>query len=1050
MPQQRPTTLIAPLTGIRRALLRRAVMLNAADGLATAAGLFVLLEIWQLGFRMTESTAGILAAGGLALAAGAFLVRHVRLILRQPGPAALALQVEKARPELLDAFVCAVELEQKSATGRLRPLEQGLLTDMQNQFGGKDAFLAEIFQSRLSWRRFIRHAIVAIALAVMAVRGTAFAKAAWHLRDVLAGKSTGITVELPAAEMPAGSDARILATVHRWEQQAEIVYDDGSDNGAVRLPMPATSDGRFAFTFYSVADTIRFRIVTPALKSAWHHLPVFEPPAVEAVEITVTPLPYTGRAVQKTDTFTDLGLIAGETLSVSLTAPLADRAWLRTDSPADATMAFIADSRGGGSGNGRRLTATTVPRGTGQRQVRLEDAAGHRVEGQPFLITVSPDLPPIIELRSPEQDTQLKPGDALRLHAFAGDDFGVSAVTLQFSINGGPRQAVALWKHSGPDRQLEVEYSQIWDIPALNPAEGDLIAAQVLAADNREPEAQLARSEVFFVVIRPELKSAESDGASGPQKKMDLSDLLAESKRLLRLTWDVLALADAARTRAAADLTRGVRELELEVRRRFHAIQEESQGMVAEPLPTLFNACSLELNQAAALLERDLPEESITPQERSLAALVQIETELLRNAMKSKKSQGGEGESEQQNDEQQQQQQDESSQAENARQQREKMRAMLENLRRLVPRQENVNENAGKPGAILPALAAKQDGIGDDAAAIRDELGAMADAARATASIGNAEQEMGRASEAWRGEDARTGAIHGARARLQLLAAIRQLEDAIRKASANAIAQLAEQAGQLSEAQKQAAAQSEQAARQGDRPEQSGARAQQEKLQQQTEQLQDRLRQAADDLQEEFPDAAQAVRDAGRQAQSRGLPESQQRAMNALLYKRFDRAAKEQTDAANYLQALANDLHEAGGKLPPMSEEDLRDALQRLQELASRANAATRDQNQERASQQLDRIRGEAAQALQPFADAFQDQRLQQIADDLSMPTGEESPSAAGERLFQQFRAAAAVLEQLLGKMTATQKVRLHRGVVAPPEKYRRQVEEYFKGLGQD
>lgn len=101
MPQQRPTTLIAPLTGIRRALLRRAVMLNAADGLATAAGLFVLLEIWQLGFRMTESTAGILAAGGLALAAGAFLVRHVRLILRQPGPAALALQVEKARPELL-------------------------------------------------------------------------------------------------------------------------------------------------------------------------------------------------------------------------------------------------------------------------------------------------------------------------------------------------------------------------------------------------------------------------------------------------------------------------------------------------------------------------------------------------------------------------------------------------------------------------------------------------------------------------------------------------------------------------------------------------------------------------------------------------------------------------------------------------------------------------------------------------------------------------------------------------------------------------------------
>lgn len=1038
MPLPANTSLLKPLTGIRRSLLRRAIGKNCANALGAAAGLFVLLELWQLGFKVTESAAALTAIVGLLLIAIIFLFRHVRLLLRQPSPTQLALVIENARPELLDAFVCAVELEQKRASGTpLRHMEESLLADMQGQYADDEAFFAAIFRSHLSWRRPLLHTAAAIILAVIAVRSDALAKATYGLRDLLAGKDTGITVELPATEMPAGSDARILATVHRWEKQAEIIYTDGSD--AVRLPMPATQDGRFAFTFYSLTDSVRFRIVTPALTSRWHELPVFTPPAIDAVTMTVTPQAYTGRPIQVVEAFTDLGLIAGETLTVAIKAPLATEAWLLSDD--DDAQAFQPADNG-------RLELTSKPKQTGQRRVRLQDAAGHRVDCQPFTITVSPDLPPIIELRAPEQDTQLKPGDAVRLSLFAGDDFGISAVTLQYSINGGQRQTVKLWKNDGVNRQLEVEYSEIWDIPGLKLEEGDLISAQVIAADNREPEPQRARSELFFIVIRPEQEIDETDGASGPQKKMDISDLLAESKRLLRLTWDVLTLADAPRARAAGDLVRGVRELELEVRRRFNTIQEESQGMVAEPLPTLFSTCSHELNQAVALLERDLTEESISPQERALAALVKIETELLRNAMKSKKSQEG-GEDSEGEQQEQQQQSDPSSQAEQARQRLEKMREMLENLRRLTQRQESVNENVNQPGAILSALAAKQDDIGADAADIRDELTAVPEAGSAAASVRNAEQEMSRAAAAMQAEDARTGGIHGARARLQLLAALRQLEDAIRKASANAIAQLAEQAAQLSEAQKQAANQSEQAA-QGAQVDHNAAREQQQKLSQMTEKLQERLRQTADGIQKDFPDAAQALREAGRQAQARGLPESQQRAQNALLYKRFNRAAKEQTDAANYLQALAHDLHEAGGKLPPMSEEELRDALQRLQELASQTDAAARDQNQERARQRLDQIRSEAAQTLQPFAEAFKDQRLQQITDDMSMPSGEESPSEAADLMFQQFRAAAAVLEQLLGKMTVERKVKLHRDIVTPPEKYQRQVEEYFKGLGQD
>ena len=69
MPLPANTSLLKPLIGIRRSLLRRTIGKNCANALGAAAGLFVLLELWQLGFKLTESAAALTASVGLLLIA---------------------------------------------------------------------------------------------------------------------------------------------------------------------------------------------------------------------------------------------------------------------------------------------------------------------------------------------------------------------------------------------------------------------------------------------------------------------------------------------------------------------------------------------------------------------------------------------------------------------------------------------------------------------------------------------------------------------------------------------------------------------------------------------------------------------------------------------------------------------------------------------------------------------------------------------------------------------------------------------------------------------
>ncbi|NLF95022.1 MAG: hypothetical protein GX564_14145, partial [Oligosphaeraceae bacterium] len=638
----------------------------------------------------------------------------------------------------------------------------------------------------------------------------------------------------------------------------------------------------------------------------------------------------------------------------------------------------------------------------------------------------------------------------LLLDILARDDFGLLDLVLQYSLSGADRQARLLY--AAPENQpaeKELEVSQRWDFAGLELQDGDLLTCVLLVRDNRQPTPQTTRSDLFFITVRPDRDSIESDGQSGGQeKKADISDLLAEAKRLLRFSWDILSTATlvppAELQQQQFALLRDLKELELEVRRRFNQLQTEAKGMIAEPLPSLFAAAGQQYLAAIALAERQLIEESLQPQERALTALVRIENEMLKNSMRSKQSgQGGEGEPAEQ---EQPQHSDDQQQSQQQRQALQQMQEALDELRLLAARQQQLNRDSAAASALPAALAERQDGLTADSESLRQRLADLPEAKSTGASLAAAGQEMRRGTAALQRSDLRTGAIHGQRAHNHLLESLRNLENALRTASANQIARLSDQAAGLAEQQRR---ESENSASLPDQPAASQeARERQRQLREQTGQLRQEVAETSALLENDFPEVAQSLRTALGQVDQRGLQNSQTRAQNALLYKRFEAAAKEQRDAANLLQSFAQDLSDSAGKLPPISSEDLRQMLEQLQRHAEEIQSAGQQSSQERARERMQQVRDNASKMLQNAAEVLQDPRLQQISDSLQVPVGESASSEVTQRTQSLFQAASEVLLQYLARYDLLNRQKFSRQNIPPPKKYKRQVQEYFKELG--
>jgi hypothetical protein len=642
------------------------------------------------------------------------------------------------------------------------------------------------------------------------------------------------------------------------------------------------------------------------------------------------------------------------------------------------------------------------------------------------------------------------PEARIDLAALAADDFGLTEVNLHFSVSGQRREQKSIFQASSSDRITERSVRAYLDMAELEVEPGDVVTYFFTARDNREPESQVGRSEVYFLEIREESDDQdedEMDGMPAELEQFDVQALIVETKRLIRRSWEGESSPEGARQRIAREVSSDIEELQEEIRRLQREAVTQLGEETAEPIVAVLDEVIRRLDFAGRLAGQDLLNDSIPFQEMALAQLVALQNALMENQPRSREGEAGDS-GEQPPQPQQQEAEDNLA---------ERLEELLSDTRRLADDQAAQNTGVrrhadrGASDEQRAELQQRQEALQQNADRIRETLSEMRQAQPAQQDLAAAAEMMQQAADRI-GEDSldRAGRA-GERARAQLLAAMEGLEESIQQATSNQIAQLANQAQQMAAAQGQAAQGShEMGQAESVSPEEaSAARDQQRDLQRQLSELLSQVESTSRDLRETNPEASGDLAEMSRQLRNEDVDGQMGRAGNALLYRRFDRAAETQEEVAGHLGQFAEQLGQAAERMPSMNREQLQQMLADVNR-SQREVSQMLGQDPDEIRQPLSEMQSRIGRQLDRAGRALPDSPLQEIGGELMASAQDENARPNIFRSGQMLQAAGRALEEQIFAMEMDRRARLQRQASDPPEKYRSLVEEYFRSLSDE
>ncbi|WOO41109.1 DUF4175 family protein [Rubellicoccus peritrichatus] len=985
------------------------------------------------------------------------LVGIIFILRRRPKVGDIARLVETRHPELKESLSTAVEIQGRNG-GPTGELEEAL-------FRSVAAKTAEIDFRRASRPKVLRPAAVLLIIAAsfilsdFASKTDLVEKARYYRIDQVNGENTGLTVEPGTVDVPRDSDLTIAAQINRWERRAEIVYEIA---GLTKTyPMTLRSSGEAEFTFFGVEEPFEYHVQTPSLISESYMVNVYDPPELDSIKIETIPPEYTREEPGEFNRLVDLFVPEGSEIRINgQTSPrvstelraFGDAVSLETTGEGDFSGAFEALD-------------------DGTYQLVLTNDEGRIAVTPLHEIDVIPDEPPTIEIVEPGKDTSAKPDGAVPLSMFAADDYGLSKVELHLSVSGLPRSPVAVFdaKDGFP---TEREMSSAVELARLSAEHGDVITYYAIAWDNKEPEPQSARSDVFFIealvdVPDQEQEGDQESGSGNPPEEIDLRAIIVELKRLIRqshssIEYEGQERADFLQT-LGADINAVKNESATILTKMGSMLMEVEGGVIYE----VFRNGIVRMDDAERSVNDDQPIEAIPALEEALSNIILVES--YAKSLPQMQQSGGQGgeQSEQKSSAQnsQEQSEGESESQGQSEMSASDMQEMLEDLNGLIDQQAQQNadyrESDGQDlgQSEMREMESSQKDIADK---LQKQIDAFHQSLEESYGLRQmleeSKTEMKSAgSSAGDGEMGRAER-YGMRARESMIRAAGVLDDRIREATQQQIQALASRAEALGQQQGEAAKASQSAAS-GGTGNAAEMRKEQDAMRGEFEQLQADIAREAVEMDSIFPDVAKALAEAAQNANRANTSGEMQRAANALLYERFKRATRHQSEAQGQLSELTAALETAKGELPGMSSSGLQNLLEQI----GTARRSMEGQAQERGEGKEGQTGGEGRNAAQEAVsdvgkrigsagEALANQSLVELGANLEA-TREADGDGSGlteAQIVPMLDQASSIVREYLRNESVSERLQLNRGSAPPPEQYRRLVEEYFKNLAEE
>jgi hypothetical protein len=217
-------------------------------------------------------------------------------------------------------------------------------------------------------------------------------------------------------------------------------------------------------------------------------------PQIDAVDVTITPPAYTGKAPRSQDRFTILAE-EGSAINWHISTNIAIK---------QVSLLFNDNDRVALKPNadGTKWTTQKTINKPGFYQVAIDGKLSDL-----YQVEVIKDNPPLIRIKTPKQYTYIDAGEApkVTLNTMLTDDYGISNAMIYATVAKGSGEAVKFKEYkigfgeSFGAHKTQYELQHLFDLPKLDMEPGDELYFYVEATDNNR---QTSRTDVYTVSIQ--------------------------------------------------------------------------------------------------------------------------------------------------------------------------------------------------------------------------------------------------------------------------------------------------------------------------------------------------------------------------------------------------------------------------------------------------------------------------------------------------------------------------------------------------------------------
>ncbi len=415
------------------------------------------------------------------------------------------------------------------------------------------------------------------------------------------------------------SDQIIAAQLHGFfSRQASLFVRYAGATRWEETAMRPQSDGAgFQFLLVGLPEDVDYYVVSNGIRSDTAKLTAVDLPQVTHIRVTYHfPRAY-GRKDEIEDPGGDLRALKGTVADLDI----------ETDRPlASGSITLDDGKRIDLSGDGRMHHASLSIEKDGAYHVATIDSGQQVRLSDDYFIEARPDSPPTVSILRPNRDARATPIEEVPVDIQAADDYGVNALELHYSVNGGPEQTRSVLNNKGAK---EARGSALLSLEDFKLVPGDVVTIYATARDANST----SRSDIYFIEARPFELSYHQEQASGQGNggAQDEPKIAERQKEIIAATYNQIKdqKRDAASESENAKYLSGVqaklRDEAQSLSNRMKARQIAGSSTAFQQFVTNMESAVANMGPASDQLKGEKWHDALSPEQKALQYLLRAE-----------------------------------------------------------------------------------------------------------------------------------------------------------------------------------------------------------------------------------------------------------------------------------------------------------------------------------------------------------------------------------------------------------------------------------------